>query len=60
MAQVFISYARSDGRSMADQLAASLEQLKHQPWLDRAEILGGQDWARAIDTAIDPVPGFFP
>lgn len=53
MAQVFISYARKDGRNLADRLAARLEEHDHHPWLDRSEIQGGSDWSRSIEAAID-------
>ena len=53
MAQLFISYARRDGRALADRLAADLAAKEHEPWLDRSEIEGGEQWSVAIEGAID-------
>ena len=53
VASVFISYARADGRTLADRLAADLERNHHHPWIDRAELQGGEVWSREIEAAID-------
>jgi hypothetical protein len=50
---VFISYARADGREFADRLSADLESRGNRPWLDRAEIEGGTTWSREVEAAID-------
>lgn len=53
MAHLFISYARADGRTLADRLAVDLKGRDHDPWLDRSEIQGGEAWSRSIEEAID-------
>ncbi len=50
---VFISYARADGRDLANRLFGDLESRGNRPWLDRAEIDGGTLWSREIEAAID-------
>lgn len=48
--RVFISYARSDGSSFAEELMASLEAAGFDPFLDRHDIGAGEDWeARLIN-----------
>ncbi len=51
--EVFISYARADGRELADRLFADLETRGNQPWLDRVGIEGGVNWSREVENAID-------
>lgn len=47
--RVFISYARSDGSGFAEELMAGLEAAGFDPFLDRHDIGGGEDWeARLI------------
>jgi hypothetical protein len=53
MAHLFISYARADGRTLADRLAVDLKARNHDPWLDRSEIQTGDAWSRTIEEAID-------
>lgn len=48
---VFISYSTQD-RMLAERLAEKLRAERFNVWTDR-EILPGQDWQRAIETAID-------
>ena len=43
MRQVFISYARADGRPLADRLSNDLAQAGFRPWLDTAAIPGGAE-----------------
>lgn len=38
---------------MADRLAGELARHDYEPWLDRAEIQGGEEWSRSIEAAID-------
>jgi hypothetical protein len=52
VADLFISYARKDGRELANRLATDLER-NHDPWLDTSEIPGGPDWSLVIEKAID-------
>lgn len=57
MASVFISYARVDGKPLAERLEADLLGSQHLPWMDRSEIEGGDDWSRKIERAIDDCDG---
>ncbi|HEX6318877.1 MAG TPA: toll/interleukin-1 receptor domain-containing protein [Burkholderiales bacterium] len=57
MASLFISYARRDGAALAERLEADLRDRRHEPWRDRAEIEGGDDWSREIERAIDRCDG---
>jgi hypothetical protein len=41
LAQIFISYARRDGRDLARRLHADLTRAGHTVWLDTADIDGG-------------------
>jgi len=52
VAKLFISYARRDGKELANRLAANLEY-DHDPWLDTSKIPGGPDWSLVIERAID-------
>lgn len=54
---MFISYARLDGKALAERLEADLRVREHMPWRDRAEIEGGDDWSREIERAIDDCDG---
>lgn len=50
--RVFISYATEDAslaESLCDQLAAS----GFNPWLDRRNLMAGQNWPRLIEAAIE-------
>src|SRR5260370_33961960 len=49
--KVFISYAREDFDS-AVEIYESLEQLGFQPWMDKKNLMGGEDWDRAITLAV--------
>ncbi|HRW10264.1 MAG TPA: NB-ARC domain-containing protein, partial [Caldilineaceae bacterium] len=53
--QIFISYARKDGRDLALRLQADLtsKEYDRDAWLDTAEIAGGASWSNAIEAAID-------
>ena len=57
MANLFISYARVDGKSLAERLEADRHAREHVPWRDKAEIEGGDDWSREIERAIDDCDG---
>ncbi len=44
---IFISYARSDGKNFADDLRRRLIDGYHlQVWQDIVELEGGKDWLR--------------
>ena len=53
MAQLFISYARRDGETLAQRLQTDLRVAGHEPWMDRREIAGGDSWSREIEGAIN-------
>ena len=51
MAQIFISYAREDfqqARTLYQQLKAE----GFSPWMDKVDLIGGQQWQPAIEKAI--------
>jgi hypothetical protein len=50
-ARVFIAYVEED-LAAAKKLYTALEQHGFHPWLDRKKLLPGQNWPRAIETAI--------
>jgi hypothetical protein len=57
LAQVFVAYVREDQR-MAERLCGGLSMAGFSPWLDVAKLLPGQNWPRAIESAIE-ASGFF-
>ncbi|MFN7926115.1 MAG: toll/interleukin-1 receptor domain-containing protein [Bryobacteraceae bacterium] len=50
--QVFVAYVIED-RDAVDRLCQDLEQRGFEPWMDRRNLLPGQNWPRAIERAID-------
>jgi hypothetical protein len=50
-ARVFIAYVVED-LAAAKKLYAAFEQRGFRPWLDRKKLLPGQNWPRAIESAI--------
>jgi len=42
--RVFVSYARDDCTAFADELVAGLELAGFEPFIDRQDIAGGEDW----------------
>jgi len=53
---IFISYARSDGKSFADDLRHRLsDEYYFQIWQDIVELEGGKDWWLQIEAAIKSV-----
>jgi nucleoid DNA-binding protein len=50
-ARVFIAYVEEDLRP-AKKLYAAFEQHGFRPWLDKKKLIPGQNWPRAIETAI--------
>jgi len=42
--KVFISYARSDGAALAEDLVTGLELADFAPFLDRHDIAAAEDW----------------
>ena len=50
--QVFLSYARED-KELADRLYEDLNRARFSAWMDVRKLLPGQNWPRAIETAIE-------
>ena len=50
--KVFIAYVKED-RAMAERLYSDLEAAGFAPWIDVCKLLPGQNWPRAIETAIE-------
>jgi len=50
--QVFLSYARED-TGLANRLYDDLNRARFSAWLDRKKLLPGQNWPRAIESAIE-------
>ena len=50
--QVFIAYVRED-RELADRLYQTVDAAGFSPWMDTRKLLPGQNWPRAIETAIE-------
>jgi hypothetical protein len=50
--QVFIAYVKED-EALAARLYRELEAGGFAPWMDIRKLLAGQNWPRAIETAID-------
>ena len=55
--RVFIAYVEED-LSFAKKLFRAFEEAGFRPWLDKKRLLPGQNWPRAIETAIQNL-GFF-
>ena len=55
--QVFIAYAKED-EALAARLSRDLNAAGFPPWMDVHKLLAGQNWPRAIESAID-ASGFF-
>ena len=49
--RVFLAYVEED-LGTAKKLYAALQQHGFRPWLDKKKLLPGQNWPRAIETAI--------
>jgi len=50
--RVFIAYGKEDA-ALAERLCGDLETLGFAPWMDVRKLLPGQNWPRAIETAIE-------
>ncbi len=50
--QVFIAYVKEDAEH-ARRLYDSLDKLGFSPWMDEKKLLPGQNWPRAIESAMD-------
>lgn len=51
-AQVFIAYAAEDA-AVTGRLCDALEEAGFSPWMDTRKLLPGQNWPRAIESAIE-------
>ncbi len=49
--RVFIAYVQED-LSLAKKLYQAFEESGFRPWLDKKKLMPGQNWPRAIETAI--------
>src|SRR4051812_7690575 len=50
--QVFVAYVKED-EALAARLYRELDAAGFSPWMDVRKLLAGQNWPRAIETAID-------
>ena len=50
--QVFVAYVKEDALQ-AERLCGALEAAGFSPWMDARKLLPGQNWPRAIETAIE-------
>src|SRR5205085_5182160 len=50
--QVFLAYVDED-RAAAERLYDTLEAAGFAPWMDKRKLLPGQNWPRAIESAIE-------
>jgi hypothetical protein len=50
--KVFISYARSDGAALAEDLVTGLELAGFAPFLDRHDIAAAEDWEARLGALI--------
>jgi hypothetical protein len=57
--KIFLGYVTED-LPLAERLFEDLEDLGFAPWLDRRKMLPGQNWARAIEEAIETSDFFLP
>ncbi len=57
--QVFLAYVKED-QALAVQLYQMLELAGFSPWMDVRKLMPGQNWPRAIETAIETSDFFLP
>lgn len=50
--QVFVAYGKEDA-AMVRRLCDALEAVGFNPWMDERKLLPGQNWPRAIESAIE-------
>jgi hypothetical protein len=50
--QVFVAYVKEDG-AIAERLCDALESAGFRPWIDVRKLMPGQNWPRAIESAIE-------
>ena len=56
---IFIAYGTED-RDAADALFQAFERAGFSPWMDEKKLLPGQNWARALEAAIETSDFFVP
>jgi len=59
LAQVFLAYVKED-QAEVEQLYDALEAAGFSPWMDVRKLMPGQNWPRAIETAIETSDFFLP
>lgn len=59
MPQVFLAYVKEDEETAA-QIFEVLETAGFNPWMDVRKLMPGQNWARAIEAAIETSDFFLP
>ena len=57
--QVFIAYVKED-EALAGSLYETFEQAGFSPWMDVRNLMPGQNWPRAIESAIETSDFFVP
>ena len=57
--QVFLAYVKED-QIAAEQLYQAIETAGFSPWMDVRKLLPGQNWPRAIESAIETSDFFVP
>jgi hypothetical protein len=55
MLQIFLSYAREDGKEASARLRSQLERAGYQVWRDIEEMQGGQAWKAQLRNAVGTV-----
>jgi TIR domain len=50
--QVFVAYGKEDGE-LVRRLCDALEAVGFNPWMDERKLVPGQNWPRAIESAIE-------
>jgi len=57
--QVFVAYGKEDAPLGAGAWCDALEGVGFDPWMDERKLVPGQNWPRAIESAIEDF-GFLP
>jgi hypothetical protein len=58
-ARIFLSYTHKDEKEVMN-LYRRLKEAGYNPWIDSEDILGGEDWEKAIEKAIKEAALFIP
>lgn len=54
--KVFVSYARQDCGTLAEELVTALKLLQFEGYLDRSDIAAGEDWEHRLADRSRPTP----